>query len=211
MITKKAYENIHLMKKNILIFALLLSIVTSYAQRKKTPKNSKAVASSKTILATAGYMTAELQKNTFFITIDNQKSVKDTMQLKIYQDKLIPSNCKLQAFTTKGRVLHCISWVDTYQKNSPLIKETITETNSVIFDATTKTKLHSNSQKSTAISEIHFLDVKKTVSETIDRKRNEGYVFTLLPNGDFNLKSKNQNETLSYDTNAKSYLASRKK
>ncbi len=199
------------MNKNILIFVVMLSIASSYAQKKKTAKNSKVVASSKNILATSGYMTAELQKNTFFVTIDNKNPVKDTIQFKIYPEKNVPTNCKLEAFTTKGQVLQCISWVDSYQKNSPLIKEVITELNSVVFDAKTKKKLLYNTQKSTAITEIRFLDVKKTVSETIDKKRNEGYVFTLLPNGDINLKSKNQNQSLNYDAEKKEYVSAKKK
>ena len=199
------------MNKNILIFILILSIATTYAQQKKAAKNSKSATSSKSVLATAGYMTAEMQKNVFFVMIDNKKLEKDTVQIKIYSDKMAPTNCKLQAFTANGSVLHLITWVDSYQQNSPLVKENITETHSVIFDATNKKKLINNIQKSTAITEIRFLDVKKTVSETIDKKRNEGYIFTLLPNGDVNLKSKNQNLTSSYNTAKKEYISANKK
>ena len=199
------------MKNYILLFVLICSITATYAQRKKTTKNQKAAAPSKSVLATAGYMTAEMQKNTFFVTIDNNKPKKDTIQFKIYQDKSLPVNCTLQAFTAKGQVLHCITWVDSYQKNSPLIKEIITETNTVLFDATTKKKLLTNVQKSTAITEKHFLDVKQTVSETIDRKRNEGYIFALLPNGDVNLKSKNQNLILNYNAEKKEFASAKKK
>ena len=199
------------MKNYILLFVLICSITANYAQRKKTAKNQKAAAPSKSVLATAGYMTAEMQKNTFFVTIDNNKPKKDTIQFKIYQDKSLPVNCTLQAFTAKGQVLHCITWVDSYQKNSPLIKEIITETNTVLFEATTKKKLLTNVQKSTAITEKHFLDVKQTVSETIDRKRNEGYIFALLPNGDVNLKSKNQNLILNYNAEKKEFASAKKK
>lgn len=200
------------MNKNILIFVLILSIANSYAQRKKTAKNSKAISTpTKSVLATAGYMTAEMQKNIFFITVDNKKTEKDTIQIKIYSDKMVPTNAKLQAFTANGKVFHCLSWVDTYQKNSPLVKENITETHSVIFDAINKKKLINNIQKSTAITEIRFLDVKKTVSETIDKKRNEGYIFALLTNGNVNLKSKNQNLTLSYNTEKKEFVSMYKK
>ena len=93
------------MNKNILIFVLILSIANSYAQRKKTAKNSKAISTpTKSVLATAGYMTAEMQKNIFFITVDNKKTEKDTIQIKIYSDKMVPTNAKLQAFTANGKV-----------------------------------------------------------------------------------------------------------
>lgn len=196
-----------IMKK--LIFTVLLLLTASLSIAQKSNKSKKPMAKQE-ILASVGSLTAEMKNNIFYVSLDNKKPIQDTIQLKIYTDATIPTNCNLKAYSVKGKLLHAISWIEINQKSSELIKEVSTATNTIIFDSTSKTKIFSNTQKSIAITEKHFLDKKQTVSETVNKKRNEGYELLMLPNGVLNLKSKNQNMTLVYDAKQNKYDVAKK-
>ena len=57
-------------------------------------------------------------------------------------------------------------------------------------DIASTTKVLTNEQTTTKITEIHFLDDKQTVFETIDRIRNEGFECIVNKEGNVVLKNK---------------------
>ncbi len=192
------------MKKTILALALILICQMSFAQKRKAAKKSKAPIIS--ALAKNESATVELVSGTFFVSINSKLPKKDTIGLQVFNDKRLPSDTKIQNFTAKGVNLCLVSWTNKYKKESPLTKEDITETKHVILDLTTKKKVFSNMSLVNLISQIHFLDAKQTVSETIEKKRSEGMVFTLLPNGDVSLKSKSREDKYSFDVSKQKYM-----
>ncbi|QYS85933.1 hypothetical protein JJC03_12865 [Flavobacterium oreochromis] len=54
------------------------------------------------------------------------------------------------------------------------------------------------------------MDRLKTTSQTISKKRNEGYLFTLLSNGDFSLSNKTMTTKYAYNDRTSKYEPFRK-
>ena len=48
------------------------------------------------------------------------------------------------------------------------------------------------------VKETQYLDKGKTATHDVERKRNEGFEFILLPNGDLTLKTKTQENQYKY-------------
>ena len=74
-----------------------------------------------------------------------------------------------------------------------------------IFDVTTKTQVLANTQTTTNITEKVFLDKLKNASETQQKIRREGLEFRLNPDGTVTLKSKKQENKLTYNPAEKKY------
>jgi hypothetical protein len=195
------------MKKTALFLVLLLVCQMNFAQKRKASKKGKTP--NVTALAKNENATVELISGAFFVSINSTLPKKDTIGLQVFNDKRVPIDTKIQNFTTKGVNLCLVSWTDKYKREAPLTKENITETKNVILDLTNKKKIFSNSSSINLITQIHFLDAKQTVSETIEKKRSEGMVFTLLPNGDISLKSKSREDKYTFDTNKQKYVDSK--
>jgi hypothetical protein len=193
------------MKKIILIALVSVFCTSVYSQKKKTQKK----ASSTTALAKSDNATAEILKNNFCLSI-NSKTTKDTIVIKSIDPLNLPTGVKISNYTTKGFPLCLVTWIEKNVTTTKLKTTSATKTYSEIFDLATKTKVFSNSQTLTNIKEIHFLDTKQTVSETIERNQNEGFVFMLKPTGDISLKTKTQENKMGFDLNTKKYVASRK-
>lgn len=191
------------MKKILLLFVLLISIAT-FAQKKKTAKKAKTP--SATALAKADNLSVEMQKNDFVVAIDNKTASKDTILLSKFDNKSTPIDCKIQAFSAKGTPLYLVSWIEKSKIETKLSTEDIVTTNSVIINIANKSKVFSNKQLSSDIKLISYLDAKQTVSETIQKKHNEGFQLILLPDGDVTKKSKTKEIRLMYSPTEKMYI-----
>ena len=99
-----------------------------------------------------------------------------------------------------------ISWIEKSKIETKLSTENIVTTNSVIINIANKSKVLSNKQLSSDIKLLSYLDAKQTVSETIQKKHNEGFQLILLPDGDVTKKSKTKDIRLMYSPAEKIYV-----
>ena len=181
------------MKKTILLFVMAFFCMTLFSQTNKTKKSTPS-----SILAKSDNVSAEMIKNKFYLFITNKGAKKDTILLKSFEVDKLPLECKIEPFTTKGTPLHKITWQEKKTAQSKLKTEAAVTTVSVICDIASKTKVLTNEQTTTKITEIHFLDDKQTVSETIDRIRNEGFECIVNKAGDVVLKNKAKENKMIY-------------
>jgi hypothetical protein len=193
------------MKKTILLVLFSFLCMTTYSQKKKKSLKSKTVSSS-SALAKADNVTAELIKDKFYLFKNVSKTQKDTISTKIVDPKSIPTDCKLESFVTKTKKLYYLSWIEKTSNTSTNKTEEIIQTNSQIFDVDSKVKLYDNIQKSTKISEKVFLDRLKNASETQEKMRNEGYIFTKTKDGDILLNSKTKEIKMTFDLAKNQYI-----
>ena len=182
------------MKKTILFLALALCCHSIYSQKKKS---SQPISSS--VLAKSDNLSVEIVKSNLCLLIANKGAKKDTIVLKNKVDNSLPKECKIQSFLAKNVKLYSISWIENKLTETKLKTEDATTVYTELCDIASKTKLLSNAQTTTKIKEIHFLDTKQTVSETIQKVRNEGFVLSLTKEGDVILKNKTQENKLTYN------------
>lgn len=183
-----------IMKNTILLLVLLVFCTTIYSQSNKASKKS----SSSSVFAKSDNVSAEMIKNKFYLFITNKGAKKDTILLKSFEVDKLPVECKIEPFTTKGITLHKITWLEKKTAQSKLKMEAAVTTVSVICDLASKTKVLNNVQTTTKITEIRFLDDKQTVSETINRIRNEGFECIVNKEGNVVLKNKAKENKMIY-------------
>jgi hypothetical protein len=193
------------MKKIILIALVSVFCTSVYSQKKKASKKTP----SATVLVKLDNIAAEIFKNNFYLSLSS-KAIQDTIVIKSTDPLSLPTGVKISNYTTKGFPLSLVTWTEKNVTTTKLKTTSSTKTYTEIFDLATKKKFFSNIKTLTNIKEIHFLDAKQTVSETIERNQNEGFVFTLKPTGDISLKTKTQENKMGFDLNTKKYIASRK-
>ncbi len=190
------------MLKIIFSIAVLLCTSLGYSQ-KKTDK--KVGIPNNFVLAKADNLSAEVVKDNFYLFI-NDKNKKDTILIKPVSVKKLPAQGKIIPFTAKGSKLYAVSWTEVANTETKLKKESAETTFTEIYDVASKTKVLSNEQTTTTISEIVYLDTKQTVSETQQKLRKEGFEFSLTPTGDVVLKNKAQENKLSYNPTDKKFV-----
>ena len=174
------------MKKTFLLLVLSLFCSVAYCQKKK---GAKKAGTSSSVLAKANNLTAEMVKNNFYLSINNKGAKKDTILLKkIVGDR--PMEVKITPFTTKGTKLYSVSWAEKLVTTTKTKTEEATTSYTEIWDVAAKAKVLSNAQITTKIKEIQFLDKNKTVSQTNEKVRKEGFEFNLTKDGDVILKNK---------------------
>lgn len=179
-----------IMKKTILLLVLSFFCTAIFSQSKK--------ATSSSVFVKSDNVSAEMIKNKFYLFITNKGAKKDTILLKSFEVDKLPLECKIEPFTSKGITLHKITWQEKKTMQSKLKTEAAVTTVSIICELASKTKVLSNEQTTTKITEIHFLDDKQTVSETIDRIRNEGFECIVNKQGDVILKNKAKENKMVY-------------
>ena len=184
--------------KKIALLLLLLFCGNMYSQKKK--KSSKVKVVTSTVIAKTDNLTAELIKGNFYVFRIDKIAKKDTLLLKTFSATTVPTDCIIKKFTAKTIPLYCITWTENTSNDSSTKKELIVSKNTQIWNPASKTQLFTNTQTSTNIKEQVFLDKNKTASETQERNRNEGFTFTLLPEGDFTLKNKSYESKYSLNT-----------
>ena len=189
------------MKKIILLFIISFFCLSMHGQKKKLiPKKSASV-----VLAKAANLTAEIVKGTFYLFINNV-ATKDTIVLKAVDINNLPSECKITVFTTKQTPLYLITWNEKTITKTDLKTEEVVLVYSQIYEINAKILALGNIQKTTNITEKVFLDKLKNASETQQRVRREGYEFVLSTEGDVTLKSKTQENKLTYNPTEKKYV-----
>lgn len=182
--------------KKLTILLLILSVSFSYGQRKK--KKTTTSNTSTTVLTKSGNASVVFnKKKDLYLVV-----LKDSMLLCKNRTDFNPNNVKITPVKVKTNTFYCVTWNETQKTDAKLKKEVAAVTESQIWNPTTKTLLIGNTQKAVDVTEIEFLDRLKTASQTVYKKRNEGYMFTLLGNGDFTLS--NKTSTIKYTYNEKS-------
>ena len=187
------------MKKVFCLFIVCFIVVNSFAQKKKSVANKSA----SNILAKSDNVSAENINNTFYVFANNGK-LKDTLSKKNITNT--PTDCKISSFTAKGNKLYTLTWIEKTTTQSTNKSEEKTLNNTEIFDVKLKAKVFSNIQTATKTTEKVFLDRLKNASETQERMRNEGFVVSILPTGDLSLKTKTQENKMTYDIVAKKFI-----
>ena len=188
------------MKKVFCLFIVCFLSLNSFSQKKK---KSVLKATSANILAKSDNISAENINNTFYVFANNGKQ-KDTLSKKSIINA--PTDCKLSNFSAKGNKLYSLTWIEKITTQSTNKSEEKTLNNTEIFDTKLKAKVFSNIQTVTKITEKVFLDKLKNASETQERMRNEGFVVSILPTGDLSLKTKTQENKMTYDIVAKKFI-----
>ena len=184
------------MKKAILIlFIILCNNINLLAQKKKIKKSGAATSA----LAKAENVSAEMFNKNLFAIKANSGVKKDSVMLKTFRENSKPTALKITPFTSKGKKLFLISWSENVVTTTKLKTEDALIIFSEIVNFETKSRVLSNTQTTVNIKEIHFLDAKQTVSETLQKVRREGFELTLTPDGDVNLKNKTQENKLTYN------------
>ena len=176
------------------LFVISSIFNTVYSQKKKPTQQI-----SSSVLAKSDNLSVEIVKNNLCLLILNKEAKKDTIVLKNSIENSLPKECKILPFLAKNVKLYSISWIENKVTETKLKTEDATTVFTEICDIATKTKLLSNAQTTTKIKEIHFLDAKQTVSETIQKVRNEGSVLSLTKEGDVILKNKTQESRMIYN------------
>lgn len=182
------------MKKILLLFIFSLIFNAVYSQKKKTPQKTTS-----SVLAKFENLSVEIIKNNLCLLVINKETKKDTIVLKNNIENSLPKECKILPFSAKNVKLYNISWIENKVTETKLKIEDATTVFTEICELASKTKLLSNAQTTTKIKEIHFLDAKQTVSETIQKVRNEGSVLSLTKEGDVILKNKTQESRMIYN------------
>ena len=195
------------MKKLFILFAVALTITTSFAQKKKTPAKSSKTAS----VAKVDNLTAEIKGKTFQLTISDKGKPADAIVVKELTNDVKPIDMKLSSFMANGTKLYLLQWTEKSNTKTDLKTEDITMIYSVIYEITTKKQVFSNYQKTTNIVEKVFLDRNKTASETQEKVRKEGFEFVLNPDGSVTQKSKNQENKWLYDAAKQEFVEAKKK
>jgi hypothetical protein len=186
--------------KKIALLLMVLSVSLSYGQKKKKTTASKASAS---ILAKSGDASVVFnKKKDLFLVV-----AKDSMLLTKNRTGFNPVNVKVAPVKVKANTFYCATWNETVKTETKLKKETAVVTENQLWNPATKTLLIGNTQKAVEVQEIEFLDKLKTASQTVYKKRSEGYEFQLLPNGDFLLKNKTKATKYAYNEKTSRYEA----
>ena len=193
------------MKKALLIFTILFSVIGTYAQKKKaTPK--KVVVEKPVVLGKDETNKIEIQylKNKVFVYYTEAEK-KDTLFTRVTEINTAPEQVTFKSIKVGNKNLYQITWKEVVAKNTDLIKENGAINYTEIWDLESKKNLLSNKQKTADYEEIRYLSKHKDASETIVKKINEGKMCTVLANGDYTLSSKNGTEKYVYNATDNMY------
>ena len=177
--------------KKIIVLLMVISTGFTYGQTKKNTSPAGPLAKNGTASVVFN------KKNDLFLVV-----AKDSMLLTKSRANFSLMNVKITPVKVKANTFYCVTWNETQKTDTKLKKEVAAVTENQIWNPTTKTLLIGNTQKAIDVTEIEFLDKLKTASQTVYKKRNEGYLFSLLPSGDFTLS--NKSTTTKYIYNEKS-------
>ncbi len=195
------------MKKIFFLVVLSLIGYNSFGQKKKSAPKAKPL----TVFAKVDNLVAEVKNGTFQITINENGTPKDAIEVKTVETKFAPTDCKLTPFKANGTQLYLLSWTESTQTKTDLKTEDAATIYSNIYELTSKKLILSNKQVSSHIVEKVFLDKLKNASETQERKHSEGLEFKLNPDGSIIQKTKTQENKLVYDVAKMQYVISKKK
>ncbi len=184
--------------KKIALLLMVLTVSLSYGQKKKKSTTAKVSAG---VLAKSGDASVLFNKKKDLVLA----FAKDTMVLSKSKSDFAPTNVKVAPVKVKTNTFYCVTWNETVKTDSKGKKETAAVTENQLWNPATKTLLIGNTQKAVEVQEIEYLDKLKTASQTVYKKRNEGYQFTLLGNGDFTLSNKTSSTKYAYNDKSSRY------
>jgi hypothetical protein len=173
------------------------------AQKKKISKNAPVSSA----LAKSENVTVEMINKNLTVIRANSGVKKDSVMLKIFVENSKPIAVKITPFTAKGKKLFLISWSENVVTTTKLKTEDAIIIFSEIVNFETKSKVLSNTQTTVNITEMHYLDSKQTVSETVQKVRREGSELVLNPDGDVSLKNKTRENKLTFNVDKNLFLA----
>ena len=195
------------MKKLVLLFVLLASTLT-FSQKGKT-KSKVAAVPKNIVLTTVDNISAEIitekSGKRVVLFVKNETQV-DTLEVKILdKTDFKPTNFSVKSYTAAGKKFYYVNWKEEVKVDTKLKKEIGVVTEDQLWDTQNKKLLLGNTHKASQIKETIFLDANKTASHDVEKSRNEGFVFTLNPDGSFMLKTKSQTSTYGYNAAADRY------
>ena len=198
--------------KNIFFLTIALVFATASFSQKKG-KGKKPVKTAIT-LASATNVLFEMNKknglNQMYLLLG---ATKDTLLIKSVSEStiIVPTTCKLKPFIIGSTPLLNVTWTEnTITGDAKSKLENATKINNDIWDVATRNQAFSNTQTTTNIKEIVYLDRLKNASETQERNRREGFEFMLQPNGEISLLNKGITNTMIYNTVDKKYKTKKK-
>ncbi|MGV9002718.1 hypothetical protein [Flavobacterium sp.] len=197
------------MKKIAFLLTMVLFVNVTFAQKKK-PAATKAVAQ-KTTSAKLDNLVAEIKGKTFQLTITDKGKPADAIIIKDINENIVPIDIKLSSFMASGTKLYLLQWTEKTNTKTDLKTEDIKTVYSVIYEITNKKQVFSNIEKTNNIVEKVFLDKLKNASETQEKIRREGFVFTLNADGSVSQKNKTQENKGVYDATKMSFVEAKKK
>jgi hypothetical protein len=195
-------------KRIVSLLLVMLLCGTAFGQKAKIKNSSKIISS--TILTKTDKLSAELFAGNFYVTNAVSKTQKDTILIKNSINNNLPSDVKISNFMAKNKPLVLVTWTEITTTDTSLKKTTETKSFTNIYDFSTKSSVFTNLQTLINSKEIHFLDKKNTVSETIEKNQNAGFNVTLMPNSDLILKNKTQQNKMTFDSALNKYVPSKK-
>ncbi len=192
------------MKKIIFILALVLLSNSIHAQKKKP------IYTTASVLAKADHLSVEYIKNKLVLFSILKNAKKDTIFSRTIENNIKPLDCKIIAFKVKDTQLYQVSWSENAVSETKDKREDKTQFHNEIWEINSKTLALGNIQTNTKIKETLYLDKLKNATQTSEKVRNEGLVFSLTPTGDVILKTKTQENKLTYDPTLKKYVMKKK-
>lgn len=198
------------MKKNLILIAVLLISVANYGQKKKVATKVPVTKTTPSI-AKSDNLVAEVKDGNFQLSITDKGKTTDAITIKTVDSKFAPVDGKLTAFTANGAKLYLLTWTEKTVTKTDVKSEDIVTIYSQVYEITSKKQVFSNFQTTNNIVEKVFLDKLKNASETQEKVRKEGFIFTLNPDGSIVQKSKNQENKWVYDAAAVKYVDAKKK
>lgn len=184
------------MKKIILILFVIICSTSNLLAQKKKIKKSGAINS--VALAKAENVSAVLINEKLYVIKANIGIQKDSILLKNFSENNKPNAIKIKPFSANGKKMFLVTWSENLVTTTKLKTEDALVIFSEIVNFETKSKVLSNTQTTINIKEIHYLDAKQTVSETLQKVRKEGFELILNPSGEISLKNKTQENKLMY-------------
>ena len=197
------------MKKIVFLLSIVLFVNVSFAQKKK-PAAKKAT-TEKTSSTKLDNLSAEVKGKTFQLSITEKGKPADAIIVKDINDNILPTDIKLSSFTANGTKLYLLQWTEKTNTKTDLKTEDIKTVYSVIYEIANKKQVFSNTEKTNNIVEKVFLDKLKNASETQEKVRREGFVFTLNADGSVSQKNKTQENKWVYDAAKIDFVSAKKK
>ncbi|UYW02154.1 hypothetical protein K5I29_04430 [Flavobacterium agricola] len=185
------------MKKLILIFALFVACFNTQAQKKSTP--AKTTKSSKTLSENKDFgLEANYDQQTLLVYYTNEDK-KDTLFIAQTEAAVIPEKFEFKPFKVNDKDLLLITWIEKVENKKDGFIETTYITQHQIWDLVAPRQLASNTHKSYASKDIKAIAKIKDATKTSDSRSSEGFVFELLPNGDYSLATPAKTSIFSYN------------
>ena len=196
------------MKKSIFFILIVMVVNSSFAQKKKPTTIKPTTEKTSTKIDN---LIAEVKGKTFQLSIAEKGKTTDAIIVKEINDNILPTDIRLSSFTASGTKLYLLQWTEKTNTKTELKSEDIKTVYSVVYEIVNKKQVFSNTEKTNNIVEKVFLDKNKNASETQEKIRREGFVFTLNADGSISQKNKTQENKWVFDASKIDFVDAKKK